>query len=88
LYSTDGGNTFAERARITSTGNLGVGTTDPRQKIEVNGGVRLNTLTARPACDATIRGTVWATQQGPGVEDSVEVCVKNAADAFVWRTVF
>jgi hypothetical protein len=88
LYTTDVGNTFAERARIGSTGNLGVGTTAPGQKIEVNGGVRLNTATVKPACDATVRGTFWVTQQVPGVEDSVEVCVKNAADAYLWRTVF
>jgi hypothetical protein len=88
LYTTDNGNTFAERARLASTGNLGVGTTNPGQKIEVNGGVRLNTATAKPTCDATARGTFWVAQQGAGVEDSVEVCVKNAADAFVWRTVF
>jgi hypothetical protein len=87
LYTTDVGNTFAERARLSSTGNLGVGTVDPGQRIEVNGGVRLNTVTARPACDATVRGTFWVTQQGAGQDDLVEVCVKNAADVFVWRTV-
>ena len=66
LYTTDNGNAFAERARISSTGNLGVGTNNPGQKMEVNGGVRLNTVAAKPTCDATVRGTVWVTQQGLG----------------------
>jgi hypothetical protein len=88
LYTVDSSATFAERMRVTSTGLVGIGTKVPASELEVNGGVRLNTATARPTCDATIRGTFWITQGGAGVKDSVEVCAKDAADTFAWRTLF
>ena len=80
--------TFAERMRVSSTGLVGIGTKTPTSQLEVNGGVRMNTATAKPACDATARGTFWVTQGGAGVKDSVEVCAKDAMDTFGWRTLF
>jgi hypothetical protein len=88
LYTVDSSATFAERMRVTSTGLVGIGTKSPTRELEVNGGVKLNTLTAKPACDATVRGTVWVTQGTAGVKDSVEVCAKDAMDVFAWRTLF
>ena len=69
-------------------GNVGIGTTNPSQKLEVNGGVRYNTATAKPTCDSTVRGTTWFTQGAPGVKDTFEVCAKDAADAYAWRTLY
>ncbi|MFA5936398.1 MAG: hypothetical protein WC822_00820 [Candidatus Paceibacterota bacterium] len=69
-------------------GNIGIGTTSPAQKLEVNGGVRLNTVTAKPTCDSTIRGTFWAVQSAAGVKDTVEVCAKDAGDAYAWRELY
>jgi hypothetical protein len=88
LYTVDSSSTFAEKMRVTSTGLVGIGTKVPARELEVNGGVRLNTATAKPACDATIRGTFWVTQGGAGVKDAVEVCAKDATDVFAWRTLF
>jgi hypothetical protein len=68
-------------------GAIGIGA-DPTQALEVNGGIRLNTVTAKPACDSTTRGTTWFTQGGAGVKDSYEVCAKDAADAYAWRTLY
>jgi len=42
---------------IRLSGNVGIGTTSPGQVLEVNGGARLNTATAKPACSSTVRGT-------------------------------
>lgn len=69
-------------------GMIGIGIPSPGQKLEVNGGVRLNTATAQPACDSTTRGTFWVTQGGAGVKDAVEVCAKDAADSYAWRTLY
>ena len=77
----------SEKLRITSSGNIGVGTAQPTQKLEVNGGVRLNTLAAQPTCDATQRGTMWFTQGGSGVADTLQVCAKGADDSYSWKTV-
>ncbi|MFA5840844.1 MAG: hypothetical protein WC847_01045 [Candidatus Paceibacterota bacterium] len=71
-----------------SSGNIGIGVKAPAQKLEVNGGVRLNTVTAKPTCDATVRGTFWSFQGGTGVKDTVEVCAKDVGDAYAWRTIY
>lgn len=70
------------------SGYVGIGTTNPGQKLEVNGGMTLNTATAKPGCSSTTRGTFWVTQGGAGVKDNVEVCAKDAADAYAWRTLY
>lgn len=68
--------------------NVGVGVASPGQTLEVNGGVRLNTTATKPTCDSSQRGTFWVTQSGAGVQDSVQVCAKAAADTYAWRTIY
>jgi hypothetical protein len=50
--------------------------------------MRLNTTAAKPTCDSTQRGTFWVTQGAAGVKDIVEVCAKDASDAYAWRTIY
>jgi len=69
-------------------GKVGIGTNSPNEKLEVNGGVRLNTTTAKPTCDASHRGTLWFTQGAAGVKDTLEVCAKDASDTYSWRTLY
>jgi hypothetical protein len=71
------------RLLVGSTGNIGIGTTAPSQKLEVNGGVRLNTSDSQPACDSTTRGTFWVLQ---GSTDTVQVCVMTGT-GLAWKTV-
>ena len=55
-----------------------------------DGAIRLNTAggAGQPACAAGIRGTVWYTAGGAGVLDKLEVCRKDAADAYAWVSLF
>lgn len=78
------------RLTVDSAGNVGIGTSaiSSGQKLEINGGVTLATATSKPACNSTTRGTFWAVQSGAGVKDTVEVCAKDAADAYAWRTIY
>ena len=69
---------------VKSDGNVGVGVTAPTQKLEVNGGVRINTSTTKPTCDTTSRGTFWFTQGA--TDDTAEVCAK-VGGTFVWKTL-
>lgn len=85
ITAAPGSTSQLERMRITAAGNIGIGTTLPKQKLEVNGGVRIYPVTAsantdtpsvpaRPTCDASTRGTLWFT---PSVSaDILEICVK------------
>jgi len=83
-----GSGALTERLRITSSGNIGIGTTSPGQKLEINGGVRINTTADKPTCSSSVRGTFWLTQNGSGATDMLEVCIKNASDAFAWKPVW
>ena len=70
-----------------NTGNVGVGTASPAQKLEINGGIALNTASAKPSCSASTRGTIWVGHGAANVSDTVEVCVKDASDAYGWMAV-
>lgn len=85
-YATE--NYLTERMRITNFGDVGIGTTSPTQRLEVNGGVRLNTTDAKPDCNASNRGTFWTTFGGSGVADNTEICRKNVSDSYVWVSVY
>jgi len=76
------------RMTIDYAGLVGVGTTSPGRELEVNGGLRLNTATAKPTCNSSNRGTFWVVNGGAGVKDTVEVCAKDAGDAYAWRTIY
>ena len=71
-----------------SSSNVGIGALSPGAKLEVNGGVRLNTATAKPTCDASQRGTLWYTQNGGGSADDVDICVRNASSSYVWYSIY
>lgn len=77
----------ATQVRIADSGNVGIGTTVPRQRLEVNGGVRLNTGATKPACDSTTRGTFWFTQGAGSADDSVSVC-SQFGGVFTWKALF
>lgn len=69
-------------------GNVGIGTSAPNEKLEVKGGVRLNTTSAKPSCNSSKRGVLWFTQGSTGVKDSLEVCAKDASGSYNWRLLY
>jgi len=69
-----------------SGSNVGVGVSNPGAALEVNGGLRLNTATTQPTCDATQRGTFWVDSSGS--KDNVQVCARNASSTYGWRTIY
>ncbi|MBI5676505.1 MAG: hypothetical protein HZC48_11875 [Nitrospirae bacterium] len=74
---------------VNTSGKVGIGTTTtPTEKLEVNGGVKLNTAAVKPSCNSVSRGTLWFTQSSAGVKDSLEICAKDASDVYEWRTLF
>lgn len=73
---------------VSAGGNVGVGTTNPGAKLEINGGLRLNTSASKPSCDASQGGTLWFSQGGVGAKDTLEICAKDASDAYSWRLLY
>lgn len=43
---------------------------------------------AAPTCDSTTRGQTNYTAGGAGVKDTFEVCAKDVADVYAWRTIY
>lgn len=73
-----------ERLTVNSAGNVGLGTLVPKQRLEVNGGIRINTSATHPTCDANARGTFWYTKGGTLTADALEICFKAANDTYSW----
>jgi hypothetical protein len=68
---------------------------DESGNVDADGDISGTTLTvvggpvaSQPACDSTRRGMLWFTQGVPTVKDTLEVCAKDAGDAYVWRTLW
>ncbi len=76
--------TSAPNLFIGANGNVGVGTATPATALEVAGGLRINTTTAKPTCDTTQRGTAWLQQGAGGVADLMYFCMKTTADTYQW----
>jgi|CXWL01.1.fsa_nt_gi hypothetical protein len=53
-------------------------------RMEVAGGLRINTTSAKPTCDVTQRGTAWLQQGAGGVADLMYFCMKTTADTYQW----
>lgn len=53
------------------------------------GGIKLNVQSgARPTCNSAARGTIHYSPGGAGVADALEVCRKDAADAYAWVALY
>jgi hypothetical protein len=80
-FTTDGAKLLAaysdtsaatERFNITKDGNIQLGIGNA----------------ATPTCDAAHRGIIQYIGGGAGVKDKVEVCGKDAANAYAWRVLY
>jgi hypothetical protein len=79
--------TTANSMELWSNANK-VLTLDGSQNAIFSGGITLNPTTSKPTCSASVRGTQWLTQGGAGVKDTLELCAKDASNAYAWRTIY
>lgn len=74
---------------VIINGNLGVGTTNPTQRIQVDGAIRLKPTgsTSQPTCSQNTAGTIWYKNTPSGQKDQFEVCVKDQNNVYGWVTM-
>ncbi|ADN78358.1 hypothetical protein [Geobacter sulfurreducens] len=79
-----------ERMRVTYYGYIGIGTISPQQKLDVNGAIKTTNTTAKPTCNATIRGTFWFYKNDTAgtSPDTLDVCAKDNTGTYVWKNIF
>jgi len=80
-----------ERMKVMgSTGfvGIGLGSGVPTQRLEVNGGIKLNTAAVRPECTVSARGTFWVVKGAVGVADKLSICLKGdgaSTENYAWK---
>lgn len=80
--SSSGGQTGSITLQTGSTsGALG------RINLQSGDGIKLITQGTRPSADSFHRGTLWISQGGTGVADVLYLCIKDATNSYVWKTV-
>ena len=57
-------------------------------RLEVDGGVRLNYRYGEAKLRRRYAWCLLVTQGAAGVKDNVEVCAKDAANVYAWRTIY
>lgn len=55
--------------------------------VETNVGLDVLDPGTKPTCDATTRRRIFFDEGGAGVADTVEICSKDGADVYAWRTL-
>jgi hypothetical protein len=79
------GSARTEKMRISGNGKVGIGTQAPTQQLEVNGGVRLNTVSTKPSCDTNAGGTLWF--DNGSADDALWVCAKKGS-VYAWKQIW
>jgi hypothetical protein len=74
----------------TKLGEVDIGTTglSSGALLQVGGGGIQIVGKTQPGCDAAHRGAIWYCAGDAGVKDTVNVCAKDAADAYAWRVLY
>lgn len=73
---------------INPNGYVGVGTFEPKGKLEVAGGMMLNPSEEKPVCDNTIRGMLWFTKSLTNTKDELEICIQAQKSSYKWMRLY
>lgn len=70
----------------SSSKNIGLGTQNPTQQLDIDGGILLETYpSVRPGCNAAVRGSVWIEENASNT-DILSVCAQGADGvSYAWR---
>ena len=82
----DGSISQQERIVVRSTGNVGIGTPDPSQRLDVNGDVRIRTLSAGPVY-SDANGNLSNTSSAPLIRAAGKVTTDKTASKITGASV-
>ena len=88
LY-TNGGQAADEKMRIDSSGRVGIGTTSPVAKLDVNGAIKLANIPtgSAPTCNATNVGTLLHNRDS-SEQGALYVCTEDSGGGtYAWRQI-
>ncbi len=94
IVTADDAYVFGANITNNQTGSIMVGTSEAgKLTLASDGNAKTSSITlaptgAKPACDQTRRGTLWYTSGADGSKDDLEVCAKDAGDAYAWRALY
>jgi len=77
---------------LSNNGNVYIGPTTsttsdiPAVKLDVSGGIRINSTGTRPDCNFHVRGTFWLAQNTTPLPDVLYVCMKSQ-DTYYWSSI-
>ncbi len=75
----------ASTGLIVEHGNVGIGTLTPGAKMEVIGGIKINSFSlSKPDCNELTRGTIWVDQDETE-NDTIFLCMKSFSNNFSWQ---
>lgn len=78
----------AERIRVLGNGNVGIGTSNPTVKLQVDNGIRLTASAGKPTCAVGVAGTLWFLSTAAGSKDILQLCAKDASGVYAWRDLY
>lgn len=67
---------------------IGTSSFQSSDKFVVNGPFRIMDTGTKPACSSSLPAMFWYDAGGAGVKDTYEVCAKDAANVYAWRTLY
>jgi hypothetical protein len=77
--TTQNGASTAERMRIDSSGNTGIGTTTPTQKLDVNGTINANGIQTSGNASLVFGASKWMVQQETANQSFMYYCGANSS---------
>ena len=83
VTSETSGSARVERLVVKSTGDVGIGTTIPQSKLDVNGGIKCGNDTDTASADKVGTTRYWADANN----SYVDVCVQTEVSTYAWRTI-
>ena len=77
----------SERTRVTSAGDVGIGTTNPRAKLDVDGGVKVANDTDSASANKVGTLRYRYAPSSPKSQSMVDMCMQTGPSTYAWVNI-